>query len=427
MNIIAASVMALVAWLCAIGHARRRQLSRYKQRAFAIGIAGIAAIGMGRVAVRAVRGTLHPPLWDFVLFWINGTVASRGLNFYDPTLAAQVAAPFHPDAGFLREAVATPFLYPPFSIMWFIPLGWLEIHVAAGAWYAVQLACLAASVAVLSSTFLQSVSKTNLVFVAALVLMVHGTYWNVEHGQTVFLLLLFISLAFRQRNTTWGGVWLALAILVKPFVAVVALYAIFVRKWRPLAGTAAVLLLAALATFLTFGRAVFTSYAAIPFRALPTAFYTEIENQSLMAWILRITHSPTPFPLAYWILAAVMGAILLWRLGAVQEWNEPAAFALTLTFGLLLYPASLRSYTVVLILPILVLYTAKLWIPIALAYGLMFVGQGDYAMLSTLVIGIVLAARMPGVKADTRSGDRIAARQKRPGTILQTTKQHDIV
>jgi hypothetical protein len=400
MNIIKASSITAVAWLIMIGHARYRQLSPYKRRVFAIGVISLAAIGVARLAIHATRSTLHPPVWDFVLFWINGTIASQGLNFYDPALAAQVAAPFHPDVGFVKEAVNTPFLYPPPSIVWFVPLGWLEIHTAAGAWYAVHLACLAASIIVLSLTFLETISAINVAFITTLVLMVHGTDWNVENAQTVFLLLLFISLAFRHRNGTVGGVWLALAILVKPFMAIVVLYAVLLRKWRPLAAAAATLLLVTFGIFIAFGRTVFASYAAIRFQALPMEFYTEIDNQSLLAWIVRITHSPIPFPPVYTILAALSGAILLWRLSTVKERNEPAGFALALIFGLLLYPASLRSYTVVLILPILVLYAARLWIPIALAYSLMFLGQGNYIVLATLVIGLALAVKMPGLPVE---------------------------
>jgi hypothetical protein len=262
-------------------------------------------------------------------------------------------------------------------------------------WYAVQLTCFVASAFVLSLTFFDSVAPLQVAFTTVLLVLLKGTFLNVANAQTIFLLLLFLSLALRYRNGFWGGLWLALAILVKPFVLIAALYAVLLRKWRPLFGAVVTLLVTTLMTFLIFGATVFNSYLSVPFRALPRSMYTELENQSLLAWILRITQSQVRFPLTFVILAVTIAFITVWRLLQVREQNQAAGFVLLLTVGLLLYPASLRSYTVVLILPILVLYKSGSWIPAALAFGLMFLGEGDYMFLATLVIGIAIAIRMP--------------------------------
>ena len=397
MNIVTSCLMTVAAGFFMAGRARYGQLSHYLRFAFAIAITCVAAKGIWRVTMMATSNILHPPDWDFQIFWIDGVMASRGLNFYDSALATQLAAPFHPSLGFAQAALAAPFLYPPPSILWFVPLGWMDIHSAALAWYVLQFACLAGSVIVLSQTFLTSLSAINVAFTTALIFMVHGTYSNVANAQTVFLLLLFISLAFRDRNTSRGGVWFALAILVKPFVVVVMLHPLLRRNWKSLATSAATLLLATIATLLLFGPRVFASYIAIPFQVLPMSMYTELANQSLLAWILRITHSPTRFPPAYALLAVLSGILLLWRLSTAGKQREAAGFALALTFGLLLYPASLQSYTVLLILPILVLYRARLWVVAALAFCLMYLAKGDYMVLATLAIAIALAVRMPAL------------------------------
>ncbi len=66
-----------------------------------------------------------------------------------------------------------------------------------------------------------------------------------------------------------------------------------------------------------------------------------------------------------------------------------------LIFGLLFYPASLRSYTVLLMVPILFLVATQApLLPIALAYGLTYFGGGNYVALATLTIGITLARQM---------------------------------
>ncbi len=403
MNIVTSCLMTVTVWLFMVGRARYRQLSPYIRALFAIALICVAAKGIWRVVMMAASNTRHPPDWDFQIFWIDGVMAARGLNFYDSALATQLAAPFHPSLGFAQAALAAPFLYPPPSIFWFVPLGWMDIHKAALVWYIIQFACLIGSILVLSLTFLKTLSAINIAFTTALLLMVHATFWNVADAQTVFLLLLFVSLAFRHRNKPWGGAWLALAILVKPFVVVVLLYPLLRRNWRSLAASTATLLAATIATFIIFGPKVFASYAAIPFQALPMSMYTEIDNQSLLAWILRITHSATRLPPGYVILAGLSGILLLWRLVTTGKGSGAAGFTLILTFGLLLYPASLRSYTVLLILPILVLYNARLWVVVALAYGFMYLAQGDYVVLSTLAVAIALAVRMPALSAEAET------------------------
>ena len=109
MNIIGSSVIAMVAWLLMIGQGSYRKLSRLKLLVFAIAVISVAAKGIARIAMMANSNTLHPPEWDFLIFWIDGVMASRGLNFYDSVLAAHLAAPFHPSAGFVQAAlVARP-------------------------------------------------------------------------------------------------------------------------------------------------------------------------------------------------------------------------------------------------------------------------------------------------------------------------------
>ena len=400
---LAALLLGAFVWLLTAAHARYQQLSQSQRLMFCLGAIGAIMVGLAGVAVLVRNNTRNPPEWDMLIFWINGVVASKGLNFYDSALTTQLAAPFHPGAEFVQIALGTPFLYPPPSIAWFIPLGWFDIHTATAVWFALNLGCLAASVIILSRTILEGLSTGNVLFVSALVLMMWGTYANIKTAQTVFLLLLFVTMAFRNRDNFRGGIYLALAILAKPFVAIVIVYSVIRRKWPALIATAATLLLACLATLLIFGRGVFAGYAAIRFSALPMSMYTEIQNQSLLAWVLRITHSPARFPAGYLIFVALLGAALLWRLSTVPAPDEAAGFALALTFGLLVYPASLRSYTVVLILPLLVLYSVGLRWSVALAFGLMVLAGGDYVILATLCTGIALAFHMralPGVVED---------------------------
>ncbi len=291
MNLAAAVLATAVVGVLLYGHSHYRQLSRAKRWIFFL--LAIAVIGKGLLSIaKTVAGIIHhPPEWDFLVFWVGGVAAARGLNYYDAAVALHLAAPFHPDPDWVGITRAVPFPYPPPSIVWFLPLGWFGIHDAAAVWCAFSLVCLCASIIILCLTFFKRLSVINVVFTSALVLMLHSVYWNLGNCQTMFLMLLCVSLALRYRNDLSGGSWLALAILVKPLAAILILPALLLRKWRCLAGMVGTLLVATLVTFVAFGRGVFSAYLTVPFDRLPMSMYTEIENQSVLAWLLRITHS----------------------------------------------------------------------------------------------------------------------------------------
>lgn len=76
-------------------------------------IGGAAAVGLGRILVAAVRPFLDPSTWgtyDFLCFYLDGSVAIRGLNVYDPAnyelVFDQLSIPFEPSPSF-REGILT--------------------------------------------------------------------------------------------------------------------------------------------------------------------------------------------------------------------------------------------------------------------------------------------------------------------------------
>src|SRR5947209_5968961 len=67
---------------------------------FYTALSGLAAAGIAAILLAIARNALHPAQWDFLVFWINGTAAAHGGNYYDPRLAAILAQPFHPTEEF---------------------------------------------------------------------------------------------------------------------------------------------------------------------------------------------------------------------------------------------------------------------------------------------------------------------------------------
>src|SRR5205823_3857311 len=176
--------------------------------------------------------------------------------------AATLAQPFHPTEDFVAEALARPFLYPPPAILWFLPLGLLSMHTAAILWFAFELLCLIGAVVLISRHVLQDRSSTGLLLTVALAALLYGTYLNIRTGQTLFLILLLIALFFRDRDRSMGGVWLALGILVKPFIAIFFLWLLLKKRWRPVLVALCTLAAATGLTLVIYGPAVFRSYFA---------------------------------------------------------------------------------------------------------------------------------------------------------------------
>jgi hypothetical protein len=206
-------------------------------------------------------------------------------------------------------------------------------------------------------------------------------------------------LFWRDRELLRGGVWLALGLCVKPIVAVLLLYLLLRRQWRPIGSALATLTILSVFTILLFGIATFSSYftANPAARSTPTYVYSEPVNQSLLATILRTTggtgaRSPVTEPV-YVVLAVALTAItsvLVYRLRTSDpEW----ALAALVPLALLLYPGTLVHYSLFLIVPLLLLWQHRDQLPIGLwgvvafitlEYGL--IGRGGGSIFAAIVL-----------------------------------------
>jgi hypothetical protein len=326
------------------------------------------------VSVRRLLGIMHsnvahPPEWDFLGFWLNGKVAVQGLNFYETAHAHQLAQPFHPSPEFVREILDVGFWYPPPSIFLFAPLGWFEFRTAYLLWYIFHGAVLVVCILMIWKVLLKKEGQSGLMslaFVASLVLVLHGTRSTIEYGQTNFMALLMVLLFWHDRALWRAGLWVAIGIFTKPFLAALLMFLVLRRHWRVLASSAAFLALFSLVTCLIFGPRTFLAYFRPGhYAALPGWVYVETSNQSLLATILRLTHvdpgnsSPLGHP-AYVLLSLLLTGVTGWRVFRLDKPDEDWGLALTVLLALLIYPVSQMFYSVLLIVPILLLWNDRL-------------------------------------------------------------------
>jgi len=314
-------------------------------------------------------GVAHPPEWDLPISWFNGYVAAHGLNFYDPENYRRLSGALPLTPALISFVISVGFHFPPPTIFLFLPLGFLGIKTASVLWYVVMSGVIALDVGLLARLFLGGTASGRLL-AAALLLLLRPAMATVWFGQTNFFVVLMLLLFWRDRATLRGGAWIALGLLIKPVVAVLLLYAVIARRWRAIVGTGVVLAVLSALTIAVFGWDTFATYFGHnPVQRMPAEAYTESINQSLLATVLRLTgydfshRSPLLCP-PFVFLVASLTATTTWLVHrASTSGDDDLALALTIPFGLLVYPGTLAHYSVDLILPFLLLWSRRRTLP----------------------------------------------------------------
>jgi len=341
-------------------------------------------------AVIMASDVAHPPEWDFPISWFNGYVAAQGLNFYDPENYRRLASALPLTPGLVRFVISVGFHFPPPTIFLFLPLGFLDIRTAFVLWYVVMIGVIALDVVLLARLFLGG-TKSGRLLAAALLLLLRPAMATVWFGQTNFFIVLTLLLFWRDRASVRGGAWIALGLLIKPVVAVLLLYAVIARRWRAIVGTGVTLAATSALTIAVFGWDTFAAYFDHnPVVRMPTEAYTETINQSLLATILRLTDydfshsSPLLNPL-FIVLAGGLGVATAWLVyHAWTSGDDDLALAITIPFGLLVYPGTLAHYSVDLILPFLLLWSRRRTLPGGLVGVLAFL-TAEFALINLSV------------------------------------------
>jgi hypothetical protein len=179
-------------------------------------------------------------------------------------------------------------------------------------------------------------------------------------------------------------------------LAILMLHPIRAYRWRTVAvALLTVFALWALATA-TFHPATVAGYFGTLGKTLPARIYAESINQSLLGTVLRLTGA-TPPPaspllhpayLAFGALLVVVTLGLLWRLSREADW----ACGLTLPLALMIHPSVLEHYSVLLLFPLLVLWSRVVDGSLgrgmigflAIEYTLVGIGDGEWVFVATV-------------------------------------------
>lgn len=342
-----------------------------------------------------------PSATDFYKFYLSGERLQQGLSMYweplprlspgDPCFVDTKGHADDPVA--LTDACLHPNLNPPFFAVLAWPLAYLDYATAWAVWSAASVACGLLGAACLVQTY--SRHKTGRAWripLGCLALFAYfPTYASLTYGQTTLLVLLLLVLGWRslrQGRDAQAGVWLGLAVSLKPFVALVLLALLFAGYLRAFRAAFVTCALAAAMGLILVGWGDHQDYLRI---AGDVTWLAASWNASFAGYFSRIFGGSENVP---WLQASMLAKLfsilssvaVLTAIGVLlhrtRRWvrgeRVDILFALVVPAMLLISPLGWLYY-----FPLLGVSGAVIW---CLSRGLSFGRYFRYAILAVVAI-----------------------------------------
>lgn len=287
--------------------------------------------------------------------------------------AKMLFAGLNPYAGLITRTF--PFNYPPTSLLFLWPLGFLDYQTANVIWNVLSMLSILVSIWLVCK-----IGQIEKIWLGPLALLFtfffFPTKFNLGNGQINAFLLLFcvLSLYFYQKSRkNFSAFWLALATGIKFAPAIFILYFVIRRDWRQVFRFFSFLFSLVGFSFWLIPAA----YQLVYFRdILPLSFTSAAKdwyyNQSLWGFLARSV-PPVQFlfyPLAIFIL------LLTWYRGRVLSWKR--ALAAVSCLYLLIHPIALQHYFVFALIPWILLLDRRDWISLTGTYLLLAVDVKNF-------------------------------------------------
>lgn len=296
-----------------------------------------------------------PEIWDFSAFYLYGKVAAGGFNFYIPenfhTVFNQAKMPIPELNDFIEEVVSVGFPYPPPTILYFLPLGYLSYENALVCWTIFNLLFVFGSIYLIYKMFLSADKLNGLMIVLILFLISAQVRSTVSFSQTNFILLFLLLLMKKYYNHGFAGIFLTFGIFTKPYMLIFGIFFLSTRNWKAIYYFIMSSILLSFLTVLIIGKETFISYFFNnATQRMPKWQFSEPINQSLHAVLLRANLISLNNPFLYILIAVLLlGFILLLIWHLQKKKNNEFILPLLLLIGLLIYPGTLGYYGVLLL------------------------------------------------------------------------------
>lgn len=337
-------------------------LNKPKNNSYASGIlAGIALVVIGFYGYQTMVSLRSLTEWDFLAFYFYGKAGADGLAFYDPAsfpgILTELNLQGKVSSLFTNYIIEVGFCYPPTTMLMLAPIGYLDPHVANFVWKGLIIAVVAIDIVLIYNTF--RLAKNNFIqvlIIVVLTLSLPGSSTTVALTQTNFFLLFFILLAFRNRDNWKAGIFLGLAVIVKPIAVIWAAYFLISRNWGSIISFASTGIALIGLTIGAFGLKNFTDFfTSNPTQRIPKEVYVESINQSMNAVLSRtaeflgMTPDPSVMTWIIIILSVLLAGLTCYASYRFFRTSPRASFLIFLPLALLIYPGCLMHYAVQLL------------------------------------------------------------------------------
>lgn len=391
---------------------------------------GVAALAYG---VWSAVGIIHtnftvPHEWDFLCVYLDARTLALGLDPYQPAGYAaalpQLEMPLAPSAVFGAEILEVGFKYLPPSMLLYAPLGWLSYEEAHLLWVLLNWAAAGyAGYLLYRMSGWGKQAQVGPVLLAALCLLWPASKPAIHFENSHGLMWLVVMLLWRDRHHPRAALWLALGPMLKPFYLLMFGYFVLRGRWRTVGlGLLGMALTWGLA-WLSFGpEPIHSFFFDNPNQRVPDFQFTTLVNHSLLSNLVRWTafdfgqgHSPLEMPL-FWGIGGTMGLLSVGLAVWLPQQHEEWAMALLLAVAVIVYPGSLKPYSLLLLSVFLLLWRDALpqvgpyQLLGALALGLSMGLMVRYAFWANVIlwVSVVVAAWANGHKLRIRSDRPVA-------------------
>lgn len=304
-----------------------------------------------------VNRIFNPGIWDFTAFYLWGKTAALDYNYYLPENLAIVNSSIrYPFSRlemyeFYDYIVNVGFLYPPQTILLFLPLGYFSFKTSLVLWTIFNSLFVVGCIYLIFDIFFKNSKINGILLVSILLFSLKPSLSTMYFSQTNFILLFLLLLVWKYSENMIGGIFLALAFLVKPYMIIFLIVFFLRKKWKAILYFITSILFFVGITFILFGKEIFTSYIFNnPSLRLPDDAFSEEVNQSLNAVLIRNNIIASENTFAY--ISLLVGIIIItgiYFFFLSKRKLYDYIWATLLLVGLLIYPGTLIHYGTLLL------------------------------------------------------------------------------
>lgn len=363
------------------------------------------------------QNNLHPKVWDFSCFYLDGQVIASGRDLYNPEsykrTFEEIELPTELQIGksYHDQVVNIGFKYFPPAINYFMPLAGLSYTQAQLVWTGMNLFALLGVIILVFKVFFVGKGKAGWLYSIILVLGFRPILSTLFMGQFHLWGLAWVLLAWLQLKKPLAGIWLSFAAFTKPQLLLLGGQMLAGLKFRQITAFVITALALFLMTFANIGFDKLFGFIESFQRAgagLPPNVYIESINKSLLANLLRtgdfdFSYNPIFYP-PFLILGGLIGLSSLVACWKVRERDPYLSYGILLVMSLIVYPGTLFPYGVY-VLPVLISLMVSspvkgfnnwIWLAILLLWTILHVKLQFWSLI-LMWTGLMVLAFFPGL------------------------------